>query len=264
MLSLISAENKTSSKDQYNLQENIPNAKLNPDRSHPNSQNNAQLDSTARRPPNKSGLGTTSPNNQGLSAPLTVLQGVGPRTAQSLKPLGLETLGDLLYYFPRRYDDYSNLKPINHLNYGDELTVIGTIQSISTRPVRGGQMQITEAVIGDGTGFLRLTWFNQPWLAHQIKPESLLVVSGKVDMYLGRLGMNSPDWEPLEQEHLHTNRIVPVYPLSAHVNQRWLRKIMYQTVSFWAPRIPDYLPENIRNDSSTDQSFECPVSNSFP
>lgn len=255
LLLLISAELKATSNVQGNSQMKNPVAELKSDGSRPNDHNKPPLETTSRqtlpkKDSNKAGWGADSPNTQGLNAPLTVLQGVGPRTAQSLKPLGLETLGDLLYYFPRRYDDYSNLKPINHINYGDELTVIGTIQSISTRPVRGGQMQITEAVIGDGTGFLRLTWFNQPWLAHQIKQESLIVVSGKVDMYLGRLGMNSPDWEPLEQEHLHTNRIVPVYPLTAHVNQRWLRKIMFQTVSFWAPRVPDYLPEDIRNDAN--------------
>jgi len=255
LLLLISAELKATSNFQDNSQKKNPIAERKSDGSRPNDRNNTQVETTSRqnlpkKAPNKAGWGFDSPNTQGLNAPLTVLQGVGPRTAQSLKPLGLETLGDLLYYFPRRYDDYSNLKPINHINYGDELTVIGTIQSISTRPVRGGQMQITEAVIGDGTGFLRLTWFNQPWLDHQIKQESLIVVSGKIDMYLGRLGMNSPDWEHLEQEHLHTNRIVPVYPLSAHVNQRWLRKIMFQTITFWAPRIPDYLPEDIRNDAN--------------
>jgi ATP-dependent DNA helicase RecG len=189
-------------------------------------------------------------NTPGLDAPLTVLQGVGPKTAQSLAVLGLKTLGDLLYYFPRRYDDYSQLTSINRLKYGDELTVLGTIQSISTRAVRGRQVQITEAILGDGTGFLRLTWFNQPWLDHQLQNGKSIVVSGKVEMYLGRLGMNSPDWEPLEQEHLHTNRIVPVYPLTEHITQRWLRKTMYQVVNFWAPRIPDYLPSFIRVGAS--------------
>jgi ATP-dependent DNA helicase RecG len=202
------------------------------------------------RPPRKPHDATTwvenIPSTQGLSAPLTVIHGIGPRSAESLATLGLNTLGDLLYYFPRRYDDYSTLKPINRLQYGEELTVIGTIQSISNRSAKGGSVQITEAVLGDGTGYLRLTWFNQPWLSSQILAGKSLVVSGKIDMYLGRLVMNSPDWEPLEQDHLHTNRIVPVYPLGGHITQRWLRKIMYQTVNFWAPRIPDYLPNNLR------------------
>ncbi len=182
----------------------------------------------------------------GLNAPLTVLFGIGPKNAELLKSINLNTLEDLLYYFPRRYDDYSQLKTINRLQYGEELTVVGTVQSIASRPVRGGATQITEAIVSDGTGALRLTWFNQPWLASRLPAGTQLVLSGKIDMYLGRLVMNSPDWEYMEQEHLHTNRIVPVYPLSGRVTQRALRKIMHQTVSFWAPRMADYLPEAIR------------------
>ncbi|MDZ4159785.1 MAG: ATP-dependent DNA helicase RecG, partial [Anaerolineaceae bacterium] len=181
----------------------------------------------------------------GLNAPLTVIPGVGTRHAQTLRSLGLNTLGDILYYLPRRYDDYSQLKPINHLEYGEELTVIAEVESINNRAARGGQLQITEATVSDGTGCLRLTWFNQPWLANRLKPGSQVVLSGKVEMYLGRLVMNSPEVEELEQQHLHTNRIVPVYPLSARITQRWLRRLMHQTVSFWAPRSPDYLPQSV-------------------
>ncbi len=188
----------------------------------------------------------TSTPNVGLNAPLTVISGIGPRNSQSFERLGLHTLGDLLYYFPRRYDDYSQLKPISHLMYGDEVTIIGTIQSTSTRPFRNGQGSILEAVLSDGTGYIRLTWFNQPWLASKLNNGLQVVVSGHVDMYLGRLVINSPDWEPLEQEQLHTNRIVPVYPLTSGITQRWLRRMMFQTISFWAPRTTDHLPENIR------------------
>jgi ATP-dependent DNA helicase RecG len=182
----------------------------------------------------------------GLNAPLTVLYGIGPKNAELLQTLNLFTLEDLLYYFPRRYDDYSQLKTINRLQYGEELTVVGTIQSIVSRPVRGGQSQITEAILSDGTGALRLSWFNQPWLSNRLSGGTQVVLSGKIDMYLGRLVMNSPDWEYMEQEHLHTNRIVPVYPLSGRITQRALRKIMHETVTFWAPRLQDYLPAAIR------------------
>lgn len=185
----------------------------------------------------------------GIGAPLTVLSGIGPKNAQVLQALGLNTLEDLLYYFPRRYDDYSQLKPINRLVYGEDVTVLGMISSIATRPVRGGKATIIEAVLTDNTGFLRLTWFNQPWLTNRLREGTQLVVSGKIDMYLGRLVMNSPDWELLEQEHLHTNRIVPIYSLSAHITQRWLRKIMHQTISFWAPRQVDFLPPSIRKNA---------------
>lgn len=183
----------------------------------------------------------------GLDAPLHVLQGVGNRLSQTLSSLGLNTLEDLLYYFPRRYDDYSQLKSINRLEYGEVTTVLGTIQSIFTRPVRGGKMQFTEAVVGDGTGFLRVTWFNQPWLSGRYSSGTQVVLAGKVEQYLGRPTMSNPEIEPVEQEHLHTNRVVPVYPLTAGLTQKNLRRIMFQTISYWAPRIPDYMPERVRS-----------------
>ncbi len=180
-----------------------------------------------------------------LNAPLTTLSGIGKSYADKFSKMGLNSLIDLLYYFPRRYDDYSQLKPINRLEYGDELTVLATVQSSSSRKINNGRMNITEAVVSDGTGFLRLTWFNQPWIASSMKTGLQIVLSGKIDMYLGRLVMNNPEWEPIEKEHLHTNRIVPVYSLTAKITQRWLRKTMHQTTTFWAPRVRDFMPEHI-------------------
>ncbi len=184
----------------------------------------------------------------GLNAPLTVLPGVGDSRSKTLIEIGLHTLGDLLYYFPRRYDDYSKLKPINKIAYGEELTVIAMVQSLSSRKARGGSMTITEAVISDGTGFLRLIWFNNPYIERQLKGGDQIVVSGKIDMYLGRYMINHPSWELLEKEHLHTNRIVPIYSLTANISQKTLRSVIFQTVNHWAPRIKDYLPDTIRSN----------------
>ena len=184
-----------------------------------------------------------------LNAPITTLSGIGKSYAAKFSKLGLNNLIDLLYYFPRRYDDYSQLKPINRLEYGDELTVLATVQSCSQRKIRNGRMTITEVIVSDGTGFLRLTWFNQPWITKSMKPGTQLVLSGKIDMYLGRLVMNNPEWEPIDKEHLHTNRIVPVYPLTAKITQRWLRKTLHQTVTFWAPRVRDFMPEQTLRDA---------------
>ncbi len=190
---------------------------------------------------------TSTPDQSGLNAPVRVLQGVGDRLSQTLSSLGLNTLEDLLFYFPRRYDDYSQLKPINRLEYGEETTVLGTVQNMFSRPVRGGKLQLTEAVVGDGTGFLRVTWFNQPWLSGRYSAGTQVVLAGKVEQYLGRPTMSNPEIEPVEQEHLHTNRIVPVYPLTSGLTQKNLRRIMYQTITYWAPRVPDYLPNHVRN-----------------
>jgi ATP-dependent DNA helicase RecG len=199
--------------------------------------------------PQQRGVAKTyaSPNAPaGLDASVQVLQGVGSRLSQTLGSMGLNTLEDLLYYFPRRYDDYSQLKPINRLEFGEVTTVLGTIKSIHTRPVRGGKVQMTEAVINDGTGFLRVTWFNQPWLANKYSAGDQVVLAGKIEQYLGRLSMSNPELEQVEQDHLHTNRIVPVYSLTAGLNQKNLRRLMFQTIQYWAPRVEDYLPAQVR------------------
>ena len=191
----------------------------------------------------------TSATPAALDAKLTVLQGIGPKHADTLSKLGLQTLGDMLYYYPRRYDDYSSLKPIKDLFYGEQVTVIGTIQSVHSRPIRGGKATIIETIISDGTAGLRLSFFNQPWLANRFKVGDAISVSGKVDQYLGRLVMNSPDWESVEVESLHTNRIVPVYSLTERITQKWLRNVMKQVVEYWAPRVVDALPESTRSSA---------------
>jgi ATP-dependent DNA helicase RecG len=181
-----------------------------------------------------------------LYAGLTTIPGIGPKSAKTLRKLNLETLRDLLWHLPRRYDDYSELKTINRLWYGEEVTIIGTVDDINVRSVRGGRMKLVEAVISDGTGSLRVTWFNQTWVANRLKPGRAVVISGKVDQYLGRLTMSNPDWEPLERKQLHTNRIVPVYPLTSGVSNKWLRRVIHSTVSRLVERIEDPLPMSVR------------------
>jgi ATP-dependent DNA helicase RecG len=184
-----------------------------------------------------------------LNAPVTVLPGVGPKHGKTLEKLGLETLEDMLYFFPRRYDDYSQLKPINRLEYGEQVTIIGTVQSATNRKVRNGRVNITEGIISDGTGNIRATWFNQPWIAKKLRNGVQVVLSGKIDQYLGRITMNNPEIEQIEQQNLHTNRIVPVYPLTANITQRWLRRLMHRVITYWAPKIADPLPKDVRREN---------------
>ncbi|KPL74360.1 hypothetical protein ADN00_13780 [Ornatilinea apprima] len=183
-----------------------------------------------------------------LSAPLTVLSGIGSKKYAQLKKLGLETIGDLLYFFPRRYDDYSKLKPINRLEYGEKVTVIGTVMSESTRTSRGGKT-ITELIVSDTTSFLRVNFFNNPYAAARYKTGDQLVLSGKIDTYLGRLVMNHPDIELIDQQHLHTNRIVPVYPLVEGITQKDIRSHVSRVVERYAPLVADPLPSFIRKEA---------------
>ncbi len=234
------AEQKTHSPQEPRPQQTRPEGQAQP---RPVQQQRPAAPSRAESAPG----GKHSQTPAALNAALTVLQGVGPRHSQTLAELGMSTLGDMLYYFPRRYEDYSQLKPIKSLWYGEQVTVIGTVQSIHTRPIRGGKASIVEIIISDGTGALRLSWFNNPWIANRLKEGEQISVSGSVEQYLGRLVMNQPDWEPVEIEHLHTNRIVPIYPLTAKITQKWLRNLMKQVVTYWAPAVVDSLPDSTRN-----------------
>lgn len=189
-----------------------------------------------------------------LEASTTVLTGVGPVNAERLEKLGIYTLGDMLYHFPRRYDDYSQLLPIRELRYGQVVTVIGTVKSKSRQGRPYGGKQVFEIVVDDGTAALRAIWFNQPWMYKNFREGDEVVLSGKIDQYLGRLTLSSPEWELVEDEDAaadtqHTNRIVPVYPLTADIRQRWLRGLMKKVVSYWAPRLPDLLPADLLSNA---------------
>lgn len=185
----------------------------------------------------------------GLDAPLTVVQGIGPAKASMFKSLGLNTLEDLLYFFPRRYDDYSQLKPINRLTVRENVTIIATVQSGGTYKRGKPPRDITEIIVSDGTSPLRLIWWNQTWPLRTYRPGMQVVIAGRVDLYLGRFVISNPDIEQIEQEHLHTNRIVPVYPLTSGLTQKTVRKMMFDTVSFWSTRAPEYLPVSVQKSA---------------
>ncbi|MFZ5917426.1 MAG: ATP-dependent DNA helicase RecG [Chloroflexota bacterium] len=181
----------------------------------------------------------------GLDSPVTTLSGVGEKKLQQFRRLGVETIYDLIYHFPHRYNDFSALKTINQLTYGEEATVIGTIWETKARHTRSGGV-IVQSIIADGTGTVEATWFNQPFLAKSLKAERQVVLSGAVDAYLGRLVMKSPEWEFLEKEQIHTGRLVPVYPLTEGIKAKWLRRLIKRTVDYWTKRMPDYLPRSVR------------------
>jgi ATP-dependent DNA helicase RecG len=185
----------------------------------------------------------------GLDAPVTTLPGVSTAYSARLQHLGISTVGDLLYHFPHRYDDYSTLKPVNRLEYGEETTVVGTVWETRTRKTRGGG-EIVTSVIADASGTIEAVWFNQPYLVRQLRAGRRIVLSGKVDEYLGRLILQSPTWEPLERELIHTARLVPIYPLTRGITSRWLRRMIKRVVDHWAPRLEDYLPEAVRKRAS--------------
>ncbi len=198
-----------------------------------------------------------------LQASIKVLPGIGQKYANVLAKLGLYTLEDLLYYFPRRYDDYSNLKPIHSLMYGEEVTVIGVIQSVNERKTQTKRSMV-EATLTDGTGAIRITIFNQPWQAQKLQIGEPYAVAGRVDQYLGRLVFVNPEIEPIDKELLNSGRIVPVYRLTEHITQRWLRRTIKQVVDRYAPKLVDYMPLSIRQSAQLMELSKAVYQTHFP
>jgi ATP-dependent DNA helicase RecG len=193
-------------------------------------------------PPEAIARHLASDESQGLDASVDVIRGVGEKQARILEKLGIHKIKDLLYHFPRRYDDYSKLKSISGLRFGEEVTVAAYVVESRLVPTKRGR-KIIEAVVSDTTGMLRLLWFNQEFQLRYLKKGLLLSISGKVEAYMGRPVMFHPDYEAIDKQQLNTNRIVPVYPLTALVTQRWMRKTIFNTLDYWAPRVTEFLPD---------------------
>ena len=183
--------------------------------------------------------------SRGLEAPVTVMSGIGERRSERLSKLGIETVGDLVRLYPRRYEDYSQLKTINRLEYGERVSLLATVWEAGGRPTRT-KRHVFRVILSDNTGTLEVTWFNQPHLERRIRSGMQLLISGKVDEYLGRLTMNSPDWEIVGRTEVTNARIQPIYPLTEGLNQRWMRSAMHRALDAWAQRMPDALPAELR------------------
>jgi len=182
---------------------------------------------------------------QQLDSPVSVVKGVSEKLVPKFCRLGVETVRDMLYFFPRRHLDYTNRKSIAELKVGEEQTVVATLWQAKETFIGGRKS--TEAGIGDESGNMRVVWFNQPYLARQLRTNSKLVLSGKVSMYKGVKVFQSPEYEPLAGDDLtHTGRLIPLYPLTAGMSPRMVRRLVKQTVDLWAPRIPDYLPSEVK------------------
>lgn len=202
-----------------------------------------QVSATGSLPAAVEARSRAQPDPEGLLQPVHVLRGVGPKVASLLERLGATTIGDMLYLFPRRYDDYSLMKPINRLEYGEQVTVIGTIWE--TRARRARDQVMVQSIVADGTGQVQVTWFNQQWLAEKLPAGMQIVLSGKVEQFLGRPVFQNPEWEPLELEPLRTRRIVPVYPLTRSLTSNKMREMMKMVVDQWAEKMPDPLPDTV-------------------
>jgi ATP-dependent DNA helicase RecG len=180
-----------------------------------------------------------------LDAPVTVVRGVKEALQARLAKLGVKTVRDLIYLFPNRHSDFANVRPIAELAPNEEQTAIVTVWSASK--VRLGRREGSEAVVGDETGTMRVVWFNQPYMAEQLKTNDRIVLAGKVTLFNRLKTMESPEWERLAGDDLtHTGRLVPIYPLTQGLSQRVLRRAVKEAVDRFGSLVRDPLPAELR------------------
>jgi ATP-dependent DNA helicase RecG len=175
-----------------------------------------------------------------LKSSLGELQGVGDALAQKFAILGLKTAGDLLNYYPRRYEDYSVITPVNKLRPG-MVTMEAVIKQAAGRYVRRG-MHITEAVASDATGSIRLIWFNQSYRAGTLKSDQSYFISGEYKLSRQRFVIMNPNIEKVSDFPVNTARILPVYRETKGLTSRQIRVAVQQILPL-AHKLPESLPD---------------------
>ena len=199
--------------------------------------------------------------------PVQYLKGIGPSRAKAFAGLGINSIIDLFYYFPRRYEDRRNFVTVSKLKEGE-------IQSVKACILISGQhnswrrrLNITEAEFEDGSGRLSCVWFNQPYLKEYFKPGLKLILHGKVERYGLKLQMANPEFEIIsdeDDETLNAGRLVPVYPLSQGLSQRVFRKVVRSALDEYLPKLNDFLPYDIRSRNSLDNLAKSIINIHFP
>src|SRR3989339_614601 len=220
----------------------------------------------------------------GLKTKVNKLNRIGKTLEKRLSRLGIVTVEDLLFYFPFRYEDYSEILSIAKLQNGQEVTIRGKIELINAKRSSRQRKIVTEALISDGSDQLRLVWFGQPFISKTLYVGEEFYFSGKVKSDMFGLQMVSPSYERVKTSPavtassqstspnrrgdevastLHTARIVPMYPLTAGITQKQLRFLISQVVHH-IEEIEEWLPEDVRDVADVMELKEAIRSIHFP
>jgi len=172
---------------------------------------------------------------------LSKIPGVGPKTLLKLQSLGINSPTDLIYHFPNRYLDFSNITKINQLTENNSVTITGKIiafQNIFTR----SHKNIQKAKVQDSTGIIDLIWFNQPYLSKNFKIGDIYSFAGTVSLFQNKKTIISPEYG-----QYNTGKIIPIYPETSGINSKWLRKIIQTQINSILLTIKEtYSPELLK------------------
>lgn len=187
-----------------------------------------------------------------LSTPVQDVPRIGTAYQKKLKKFGIKTVQDLLFHFPARYDDFSDIIPIEKARQklSETVCIQGRVAEIESSRTLRNWMSITEAIIEDESGKIKVLWFNQPYIAKSLKEEDFVCLAGKVSLGKEGLYLNNPSYERINEwsendDLTHTGRIVPVYPETRGVTSRWFRYVMKPLLVRFVNIMPESLPEEI-------------------
>ena len=179
-----------------------------------------------------------------LKMDIQYVKGIGPKRAYKLNKLGIFTLKDLLYYFPRQYEDRNNLKKIAQLQNEDKATIKAVILGITNSNPKKG-MTLTKVDIKDETGYAKLVFFNQPYISNAFKSGDTILVFGKVKKEFKNIELSSCEIEHLSNAPKNTCKIMPIYPLTFGVTNKEIMSIIKSVLSNKELVIKEYLPKAI-------------------
>jgi ATP-dependent DNA helicase RecG len=183
-----------------------------------------------------------------LTADITAVPGVGPTVAKRLQHLGIRTIRDLLFYFPREHRDYSKLVKIASIPFNEVTTTMGLVWDVKSQRTKNGRTRTT-AEISDETGKLYVSWFNQAYLQKQLQTAKgeYLVVTGVKQRFGNKVDFSVRSHElPERGDLLNTGRLVPIYPLTEGLHAKALLRFTKYVVDRYAQMLPEHLPRTIR------------------
>lgn len=189
-----------------------------------------------------------------VDEPVQYLPGVGPKIAEKLKRLGIETVRDLLFYYPRRYDDFSHPSKISSLRIDQDAIIKAQIVEIKQSRTRRRWMSIIEATLADDSGEIKAIWFNQPFLLKILKPGNEWLFAGKVNWDFQSKNKTFTVTQYENPSNLATP-ILPVYPETAGITSKYIRKLVKpilvaNTSNVSVELAEEYLPEEILNEKN--------------
>ncbi len=192
-------------------------------------------------------MASSAPHGTALepTSPVQFLPGCGPARAEMLARLGVTTVRDLVFLFPRSYHDLTAVTTIDALEEGEPTSIVGMIDEVELQS-RGTGRSVLGVLVRQDSLFLRALWFNQPFLHERFRVGQRVLVSGKPKFFGNRWQMTHPEVKNLEEAELPSGGLLPIYPLTEGLRQGHMRKLVRAALDVCAGRIDDVLPPSLR------------------